>query len=208
MLPYGALWANIPWPSEGAFIGNALEQRYRRASHMAGILPIGKQDAHGPPLAAFFWSLRRNELERWRSRPLAEWKQEVEQLWPEAASAVHGIVDHGQLVFAQYDHFTLRAPYSNGLVHIGDAARRRVRSSDKAPTWRCWMRTRWPARCSRTSHWQNNCAVRRMRYWHMRIFQAASKVFTPFYQSDSRLLPMFVTGWQPRYRGCRCSTPC
>src|SRR5690606_42126307 len=34
----------------------------------------------------------------------------------------------------------------------------------------------------------------RMRYWHVRLFQAASAVFTPFYQSDSRVLPI-VRDW-------------
>jgi salicylate hydroxylase len=33
-----------------------------------------------------------------------------------------------------------------------------------------------------------------MRYWHVRLFQWASSVFTPFYQSDSRLLPI-VRDW-------------
>ena len=30
----------------------------------------------------------------------------------------------------------------------------------------------------------------RMRHWHVRLFQAASRIFTPFYQSDSRALPV------------------
>lgn len=34
----------------------------------------------------------------------------------------------------------------------------------------------------------------RMRYWHVRLFQWASAVFTPFYQSDSRVLPI-VRDW-------------
>ena len=28
-----------------------------------------------------------------------------------------------------------------------------------------------------------------MRRWHIRLFQLSSAIFTPFYQSDSRLLP-------------------
>lgn len=34
----------------------------------------------------------------------------------------------------------------------------------------------------------------RMRYWHVRLFQGASALFTPFYQSDSRVLPL-VRDW-------------
>lgn len=37
-------------------------------------------------------------------------------------------------------------------------------------------------------------AYARMRLWHVRLFQWASAMFTPFYQSDSRVLP-FVRDW-------------
>jgi hypothetical protein len=53
VLPYGALWANIPWPQAGCFSANALEQRYFRASRMAGLLPIGSRGAGEPRMAAF-----------------------------------------------------------------------------------------------------------------------------------------------------------
>jgi hypothetical protein len=33
-----------------------------------------------------------------------------------------------------------------------------------------------------------------MRYWHIRTFQWASRMFTPFYQSDGRVLA-FVRDW-------------
>jgi 2-polyprenyl-6-methoxyphenol hydroxylase-like FAD-dependent oxidoreductase len=41
---------------------------------------------------------------------------------------------------------------------------------------------------------QSLCDYARMRYWHTRLFQWASATFTPFYQSDSRILPM-VRDW-------------
>jgi 2-polyprenyl-6-methoxyphenol hydroxylase-like FAD-dependent oxidoreductase len=50
LLAYGALWASLD-AVEG-FDEAALEQRYRRASTMAGVLPLGGGRA------AFFWSLR------------------------------------------------------------------------------------------------------------------------------------------------------
>jgi salicylate hydroxylase len=191
VLPYGALWANIPFPTEGSFSGNALEQRYYRASRMAGILPIGKRDATSTPLAAFFWSLKRDHLEAWRARPLAEWKQDVERLWPEAAAAIDGLVDHEQLVFAQYDHFTARAPYSDRLVHIGDAAHSTSPQLGQGAN----MAMLDALALSRALQLQHSLPEQlrhyaRMRHWHMRLFQAASAIFTPFYQSDSRVLPI------------------
>ncbi len=195
VLPYGALWANIPFPSQGSFSGNALEQRYYRASRMAGILPIGKRDATSTALAAFFWSLRRDHLEAWRARPLAEWKQDVERLWPEAAAALDGLVDHEQLVFAQYDHFTAPVPYSDRLVHIGDAAHSTSPQLGQGAN----MAMLDALALSRALQSQHSLPEQlrhyaRMRRWHMRLFQAASAIFTPFYQSDSRVLPI-VRDW-------------
>ena len=195
VLPYGALWANISFPAQASLSGNALEQRYYRASRMAGILPIGKTDATGIPLAAFFWSLRRDQLEAWRARPLAQWKHEVERLWPEAAAAIDSLVDHEQLVFAQYDHFTARAPYSDRLVHIGDAAHSTSPQLGQGAN----MAMLDALALSRALQLQRSLPEQlrhyaRMRYWHMRLFQAASAIFTPFYQSDSRVLPI-VRDW-------------
>jgi 2-polyprenyl-6-methoxyphenol hydroxylase-like FAD-dependent oxidoreductase len=191
VLPYGALWVNVPWPTQGSFAGNALEQRYCRASQMAGVLPIGRREVDGPLLAAFFWSLRRDKFDAWRSRPMAEWKREIEQLWPEAAATVQGIDDHQQLVFAQYDHFTMRTPYSERLVHIGDAAR--CTSPQLGQGANMAMLDALALARALESRGELSERLRRyarMRWWHVRLFQAASSMFTPFYQSDSRLLPI------------------
>jgi hypothetical protein len=44
-LAYGALWTSLDWPEGAGFDNAALEQRYRAASVMAGVLPEGKVDA-------------------------------------------------------------------------------------------------------------------------------------------------------------------
>ena len=191
VLPYGALWANVPWPSAGPLAGNALEQRYFRASRMAGILPIGRGEAGGPRLAAFFWSLRRDRFEQWRRDPLTNWKRDVERLWPEAAALIASVDDHEQLVFAQYDHFTARTPHSESLVHIGDAARATSPQLGQGAN----MALLDALALARALEFSAPLAGQlrryaRMRHWHVRLFQAASAIFTPFYQSDSRVLPM------------------
>jgi 2-polyprenyl-6-methoxyphenol hydroxylase-like FAD-dependent oxidoreductase len=194
-LTYGALWANIPFPAQGSFSGNALEQRYYRANRMAGVLPIGRRDSTGTALAAFFWSLKRGDLEQWRSQPLRNWKHEVERLWPEAAAAVDSLADHEQLVFAQYDHFTARAPYSDRLVHIGDASHSTSPQLGQGANM-AMLDALALCRALQSQHSLPEQLHRyaRMRYWHVRLFQAASAIFTPFYQSDSRILPI-VRHW-------------
>jgi len=194
-LAYGALWTNVRWPSQGSWKTNALEQRYRRAQQMAGILPIGRRTADDEPLAAFFWSMKRSEVAKWRSQPIAIWKQEVERLWPESADAIADIVDHEQLVFAQYDHFTARVPYSEGIVHIGDAARSTSpqlgQGANMAMLDALALSLALEGGADLSAQLR---AYARMRYWHVRVFQAASAMFTPFYQSDSRVLPA-VRDW-------------
>jgi 2-polyprenyl-6-methoxyphenol hydroxylase-like FAD-dependent oxidoreductase len=194
-LSYGALWTNVPWPARGPFLENALEQRYYKASRMAGLLPIGKSDAEGRPLAAFFWSLKRDGVEAWRSRPLAAWKQEVAQLWPEIATVLESIVEREQLVFAQYDHFTARSPYSDKLVHIGDAARSTSPQLGQGANM-AMLDALALARALQTELAlpEQLRLYARMRARHVRLFQAASAIFTPFYQSDSRILPR-VRDW-------------
>jgi len=61
----------VPWPEHATLLPNALEQRYSRASRMAGVLPIGQRALGEPRLAAFFWSLKRNQVATWRSSGIA-----------------------------------------------------------------------------------------------------------------------------------------
>ena len=82
-LAYGALWANLDWPDDASLDDGALEQRYRAASVMAGILPIGKPPGSARSQAAFFWSLRADRLDAWQATGLAGWKADVCDLWPQ-----------------------------------------------------------------------------------------------------------------------------
>jgi 2-polyprenyl-6-methoxyphenol hydroxylase-like FAD-dependent oxidoreductase len=191
ILPYGALWANVPWPDHGPLLPNALEQRYRRASRMAGVLPIGCRAAGEPPLAAFFWSLKREHLAAWRSAGLSEWKTDVSQLWPEAGPMLDSITDLDQLTFARYDHFTLRTPYSGRLVHIGDALRATSPQLGQGANM-ALLDALALARALQSGGTvpQALRAYARSRHLHTWVFQSASAMFTPFYQSDSRLLPL------------------
>jgi 2-polyprenyl-6-methoxyphenol hydroxylase-like FAD-dependent oxidoreductase len=195
VLPYGALWVNIAWPTGAEFHPNMLEQRYRRASHMAGLLPIGKQSSEGAQQGAFFWSLKRSELPAWRAAHIDEWKADVESLWPEVASLLNGVTDHGQLTFAQYDHFTAATPYSSGLVHIGDAAHATSPQLGQGANMALLDALALSKAIASSSDLPSALlAYAKMRRWHVRLFQWASAMFTPFYQSDSKALP-FLRDW-------------
>jgi salicylate hydroxylase len=195
ILPYGALWVNVPWPDHGRLLPNALEQRYRRASRMAGILPIGRRAGGESPLAAFFWSLKRDQVASWRSAGLKAWKAEVTQLWSEASPILDRVTDVDQITFAQYDHFTLRTPYSDRLVHIGDATRATSPQLGQGANMALLDAFALARALRAGSSLQESLRdYARTRYRHTWLFQWASATFTPFYQSDSRLLPM-VRDW-------------
>ena len=61
MLEFGALWASVPLEPSDPFAGNLLEQRYRKAAQMVGVLPIGTRKGSAQKEAAFFWSLKRSQ---------------------------------------------------------------------------------------------------------------------------------------------------
>ena len=106
-LAYGALWASLDW--QPGFDGHALEQRYRAASRMVGVLPIGTRRAAVRKLRSS-GRCAPTGLDAWRAAGLDAWKAEVRALWPATAPLLDQITDPGQLTFARYAHRTLRHP--------------------------------------------------------------------------------------------------
>ena len=194
-LPYGALWVNVPCTDQWPGLPNALEQRYRRAIMMAGVLPVGSRAPGEPRLCAFFWSMRRDQVAEWRARGVADWKRNVAALWPEAERLLEPVTDLSQVTFAQYDHFTAHSPVAERLVHIGDAARATSPQLGQGAN----MALLDALALSRALEMHSSLADAlnayvRMRFWHIRTFQWASALFTPFYQSDGYALA-FVRDW-------------
>lgn len=185
-LRFGALWANLNWV--GGFDDAALEQRYEAARKMVGVMPVGRLASELPRQAAFFWSLKREDMNAWRARDLDAWKQEALTLWPAVAPLLAQIKTHDDLIFATYAHRTLRSPLARECVRVGDS-------------WHCTSPQLGQganmalldayALAHALEHQPNLSAAldeyARLRLWHIRLYQLASFAFTPAYQSDSRL---------------------
>jgi salicylate hydroxylase len=187
-LAYGALWASLDWV-EG-FDGAALEQRYRRASVMTGVLPVGLAPGGGRRQAAFFWLLRGDRLDEWRERGLEAWKDEVRALWPATVPLVDQIDGAERLTFARYAHRTLAEPAGPGLIHIGDSWH--STSPQLGQGANMALLDAWALATALREEVDLELALRRavaLRRFHVRLYQALSALFTPAYQSDSRLLP-------------------
>jgi salicylate hydroxylase len=189
-LPYGALWASLDWPDDQAgFDGGVLEQRYVEARKMVGVLPIGRLPQGARRQAAFFWSLRHVDRAAWESAGLAAWKDEARTLWPATAPLLDQITRRDQLVFATYAHRTMASPVSRGVVHVGDswhcASPQLGQGANMALLDALALAT---ALAGNGDLEEALGEYARMRVWHIRLYQLASWMFTPAYQSDSAFL--------------------
>jgi 2-polyprenyl-6-methoxyphenol hydroxylase-like FAD-dependent oxidoreductase len=188
-LAYGALWASLAWP-EGIFDPHALEQRYLRANTMIGVLPIGRRSEGGPEETAFFWSIKPSDYDAWRAAGLGAWKTQVSRLWPETAPLLDAITDAEQMTLARYSHHTLAHPVAGRLVAIGDSAHAASPQLGQGANM-AMLDARALALALRGNGDIANGLARyaALRRRHIRFYQFMSAIFTPFYQSDSRLLP-------------------
>jgi 2-polyprenyl-6-methoxyphenol hydroxylase-like FAD-dependent oxidoreductase len=185
-LDYGALWATVPWPDGGVFLGDELEQRYRKASQMAGVLPVGTAREGAAPMATFFWSIRNRDIEAWRTAGRAAWIDEVRAFWPEAA----GLAEAAEPVHARYRHHTRRPAAGNNSIRIGDAWHATSPQLGQGANMALLdAASLCSALCGETTIAGALSRHVGQRQMHVRFYQLLSRVLTPFYQSDSRILP-------------------
>jgi len=189
-LAYGALWGTLDWPDDAGLDRSALEQRYRQASVMVGVLPVGRFPGGSRQQAAFFWSLRANRFADWRAAGLDAWKAQVVELWPATRSLLEQIVSPDRLTFARYAHRTLPRPVETGMIHIGDAWHSASPQLGQGGNM-ALLDAYALATALRTATDVPSALVHAitMRRQHVRLYQALTALFTPVYQSDSRLLP-------------------
>jgi 2-polyprenyl-6-methoxyphenol hydroxylase-like FAD-dependent oxidoreductase len=189
-LPFGALWASLDSEVDG-FTPNVLHQRYRRADRMIGVLPVGKTEPGGRQQVTFFWSIKPGDVESWRDQGLDVWQQTVLSMWPETAPLLGLITDAEQLTFAGYTHHTMTSPWGSRVIFIGDAAHTTSPQLGQGANMALLDAHALAAAVRAVSGIDgigpHYAALRR---WNLRAYQWMSALFTPFYQSDSRLLPL------------------
>jgi 2-polyprenyl-6-methoxyphenol hydroxylase-like FAD-dependent oxidoreductase len=188
-LAYGAFWASLGWHAEG-FDRNALQQRYVKAKVMVGVLPIGRIAPASGEMAAFFWSLKPSDAEAVKARGIEAWKAEVAGHWPDCMPYLDQIASFDDLTLARYGHHTLKVPAGRRLAVIGDAAHSTSPQLGQGAN----MALLDAAALSQALRIYPDiadalAAYAATRRFHVRLFQALSLMLTPFYQSDSEIVP-------------------
>ncbi len=190
-LPYGALWATLPWPEGGPFDATALEQRYKGARKMAGVMASGRANGETPLSLTYFWSIRADREAAWRAQSLDQWKDRATELWPETRQLLDQFDHHGDLTFARYRHRTHPKPVAGPrLVHIGDAwhaASPQLGQGANMALLDAWALAQ--ALATKGDIADALATYRRARIGHVRLYQIMTYLFTPVYQGDSRVLP-------------------
>ncbi len=101
------------------------------------------------------------------------------------------ISDPAQLTLASYGHHTLPLPFGERIVFIGDSAHSTSPQLGQGAN----MALLDVAALAQAFEDNDDLAAAlsgyaRLRRLHVRLYQALSVVFTPFYQSDSLILPL------------------
>lgn len=190
-LPYGAIWTSLDWPEGTDLPLDQLTQRYRKARQMVGVLPIGRMPHDPTRKAAFFWSIRDDQVAAWQAAPLGQWKSEVLALWPDMAPFLAQIEHHEDMAFARYAHGTLSRPWSDRLAHVGDSAHRTSPQLGQGANMALLDAAALAIALDHAPLDQALALYGRMRRGHLRLYQGMSLFLTPQYQHDSRYLADF-----------------
>ncbi|THD48094.1 MAG: FAD-dependent monooxygenase [Bradyrhizobium sp.] len=189
MYPYAAVWG-VCRDTAGAF-KNHLYQRYQKARHMIGVMPVGKLNGDACESVAFFWSLRTHEYDLWREQGLQAWRRHVVALWPEVEALAGQFETLDDLSFATYGDVVLRSCCNHRMVSIGDAAHATSPQLGQGANMGL-MDALVLDECLRQTE-DVNAAIKtyaEKRKRHIGFYQTASHWLTPFFQSDASFHPI------------------
>ena len=122
LYPWGAIWCLTHDPRDR--FAHELEQRYRRAREMCGVLPVGTVpgEAATARRLSVYWSVRTAELDAVLAGGIAPVREAISRLWSDAAELLASMTDLSAWRRASYRDVVLASPFRGRVVLIGDAA--------------------------------------------------------------------------------------
>lgn len=202
--PWGAVWTVLPAPD--GFPEVELRQRFRSASQMIGLMPVGKAGHDDAQRGInLFWSLPVTELDGWVARiGLPQLKARMAALFPDVAPLLGGLTEPAQLREARYADVWMARWHDGRVLAIGDCAHGMspqlgqganmalIDAHALAAEAGAGGPHDWPAVFAR---WSGH------RRAHLRFYGQASRGLTPMFQSDAVLAPWLrdrFFGWGGR----------
>ena len=189
--PWGAVWAIVDDPG-GQFDG-VLAQRYRGTREMVGFLPLGSSPVVGGGAAqvSVFWSLHGDRLNTWRAEGLEGWKRRMRSLDPRSEPVLDKVDSLDALLFSSYHDVRSRAWHDDRVVLVGDAAHAMSPQLGQGVNL-ALVDALVLARLVGAGGDLNRALARYSaeRRAQIRFYAAASRLLTPFFQSDRGVLAL------------------
>ncbi len=201
LFPWGAVWTVLPAPA--GFPQIELRQRFRSASQMLGLMPVGKaasdDTARGINL---FWSLPVAELDGWQQRiGLAALKQRMADLFPDVVPLIAGLTEAGQLREARYADVHMARWHDGRVLAIGDCAHGMSPQLGQGANMALIDAHELAAELGGGDWPQVFERYTRRRRAHLRFYGQASRGLTPMFQSHAVVAPWLrdrFFGWGGR----------
>jgi 2-polyprenyl-6-methoxyphenol hydroxylase-like FAD-dependent oxidoreductase len=187
--PWGAMWYVADDPEQSFTRDKRIHQIVDRAHTMLGFLPTGLAPGRDVPVVSLFWSIRADRVPEFRAHGLARFRDRVLALEPRAEPILDALPSLEPVLFAKYRDVAMYPWHGDRIVFIGDAAHATSPQLGQGANLALIDALALAdAIAAADSVDDALAAYSRDRHRHLNFYQFATRLLTPFFQSDGRVL--------------------